>query len=155
MPPGKQEQVAPPGFDGYGQHPPPQGQYPPQGQFASGYPPQQPYPPQQASYGQPAYGQPAYGQPAYGQPFAAGQQWAAPAATNGGQQRPSNNSNNTIGSGSYVVNVDPDMAVAQQFATTQVRNGFVRKVSSTKQELLEACRAAAACGIHAAAGCGC
>lgn len=112
MPPGKQEQVAPPGFDGYGP-------YPPQGQLA-GYPPQQPYPPQQG------YGQAAYGQPAYGQPAAPGQQWAAPAAVaNGGQQRPNNN---TIGAGSYVVNVDPDMEVAQQFATTQMRNGFVRKV---------------------------
>jgi hypothetical protein len=35
---------------------------------------------------------------------------------------------NTIGAGSYVVNVDPDTAVAEQFANTVVRNGFVRKV---------------------------
>lgn len=44
------------------------------------------------------------------------------------QPEPQRNNSGTIGAGSYVVNVDPDMEVAQQFATTAVRNGFVRKV---------------------------
>lgn len=107
MPPGKKaEQAAPAGYEGYGQLPP-QAQYP-------GYPPQ--YPPQQ----QQQWGQPAYGQPA--------QQWAGAPATNGHAELPQRQSSGTIGAGSYVVNVEPDMAVATQFATTQVRNGFVRKV---------------------------
>lgn len=35
---------------------------------------------------------------------------------------------NRVGSGSYVVNIDPDLATASSFADTVVRNGFVRKV---------------------------
>jgi len=104
VPPQKQTGQSPyGGFDGHGQYPPQQAP--------------QPYPPQ------PGYQQQQYGQQQWPQ---GGQQWGVPA--NGQPAAAGPATGGTIGSGSYVVNIDPDMAVAQQFATTAVRNGFVRKV---------------------------
>lgn len=128
----------PAGFDGYGGYPPQQPQhqqqtpYPPAG-ASSGYPPQQqqpqyqtPYPPAGASGYPPQQQQQQWGAP-YGQQQQQ-QQWGAPVANGMPVPPPGPPRANTIGSGSYTVNIDPDTEVAQKFAETVVRNGFVRKV---------------------------
>ncbi len=104
---------------------------PPAGGVPPAVPPPPPgYPPQQAGYApqQQAGFAPPPGQAGYGIP-------QPPPPPPGGPQR-----QGSVGSGMYIVNVDPDTATAMAFAQTAVRNGFVRKVRVCwQQEALFPC----------------